>query len=79
MSRRATHKWVASSKEAQAFKERVLVGNISLDDSPKNILDANQDILGKFTVKQVENAMVRLQESESYKMLVARTSQGTFG
>jgi hypothetical protein len=66
MSRRPA-KWIASSKEAQTFKDRVLIGQISLDDSPKNVLDNNQDILGKFTVKQVENAMSRLEASDIIK------------
>lgn len=75
MSRRSA-KWNGASKEAQKFKQLVMMGEIALDASPKAVKEAHADILGKFSVKQVENAMIRLGESEIGHMLRARNTQG---
>lgn len=75
MSRRCA-KWNGASKEAQKFKQLVLMGEISLDASPKAVKETHEDILGKFSVKQVHNAMIRNGESEIGQMLKSRNTQG---
>lgn len=75
MSRRGS-KWNGSSKDALTFKDRVICGDILLSTSAKAVKEANEDILGKYSVKQVENAMLRISESELGKVLPVRNTQG---
>lgn len=77
MSRRGSTKWNGSSKDAQAFRDRVVVGDISLLSSAREVKELNEDILGKYSIKQVENAMLRMGESELGKALKVRNTQGT--
>lgn len=74
MSRRP--KWNGASKEAQKFKDLCVLGDIKLDMAPKDVWENHQDILGKYSVKQVENAMVRLGETELGKRLKSKQNQG---
>lgn len=74
MSRRP--KWNGASAEAKQFKQRVICSEIRLDSQPKAVWEANQDILGKYSVKQVENAMLRFGETELGKIILARNTQG---
>lgn len=68
-------KWNLASKDAQTFKQRIIVGYISMESSAKAVKEANADILGKYSVKQVENAMIRMSELELGKILENQTSQ----